>query len=316
MTATQEVEKHQPLEVERIEPARSPTQRGGNSPSEAMRLLQLAIEQKLPPEAIERLYNLVERATKDQAEREFHAAKCAFQAELRPIRKTGRSDQFKRAARDGGTEPYQYLELPEIAEAIRPLCDKYGFSYRWDEAEEPKNGLVSCVCWVSHKGGHREPTRFSSPIESKAGCSGQQKMAAATTYGQRYSLVAAFGITGVNGKDTDGYAPEATNGGGEPQRRADNGPPFVTEDQVKELEQLLQDAGKTPAQLFGWLRVQARRLYDLREPDYARAKTRLEEIAYERLLKKSEAELKNGLRQPGEEYGRGPEMPTAAEEAK
>ena len=300
MTTT-ELEKHAPLEVERIEPR---AHAGGNSPTEAMGLLRLAIEQHLPPEAIERLYNLVERATKDQAEREFIDAKCELQAEVKAIKKTGESGQFKKAARDGGTEPKKFLELDFIADTIRPFLHKHGFTYRWDEPEPPtEQGLVACVCWVSHRGGHKEPTKFYVPIERNNSTSGPQQFAIAAAYAKRYSLVSAFGITGTE-RDNDGnYGPkEATNGGGEPQRRADNGPPFVTEAQVQELEQLLVEIGKTPPWLFSGLRVQARRLYDLREPDYTKAKKRLEEIAYERLQKKSEAELKNGLgREPGEE---------------
>ena len=114
------------------------------------------------------------------------------------------------------------------------------------------------ICRVTHVAGHSEETTVSMPFESKAGSSPQQKYGTAQTYGMRYSLIAALGITTAD-DDTDGNAP------------ADEPEP-VTDEELAALTDLLDEIGdrvKNETKLLAWLGVDA--LADITRADYARA---------------------------------------------
>jgi hypothetical protein len=59
------------------------------------------------------------------------------------------------------------------------------------------------ACVLYHVGGHNRSSSVTMPHESKAGSSPQQKYASTITYLQRYSLIAALGLTMCD-EDTDG----------------------------------------------------------------------------------------------------------------
>jgi hypothetical protein len=234
MTTT-EVEKHAPLEVSPVPPPEPETGVG--------RMICLAIEKGLAPDQLERLFSLYEREKASRAKEEFYSDLARFQAECPAIRKTGKSMQFKRPSRDGGTEYADFLELDYIADTIRPHLHKYGFSYSWDKSHgEAKDGMMAIMCHLRHRNGHVESSSFPCPIGSNAGASEQQKYAAAATYAKRYSLMAALGLTGTS-RDTDGYVPEngnaAENGGAEFATPTG----CITDRQANDIEILIEQSG-------------------------------------------------------------------------
>ncbi len=292
------VQEAQPVEVRRAPPE-----------NQAKHFVQIAIEKGLPVESIKELIALSNQQEDRQAKKDYIAALTAFQSEVQSIKKTGESDQFSRggAAHDGGPggkkAGYQFLELDVIADTIREPLTRNGFSYSYDMPDAPnEKGLAAAVLHLQHINGHVEHFRFWSPIFSKAGMSEQQKFAASQSYAKRYALCGALGLTGTE-RDTDGfigsedaYYEQEGRFPAQAQGKPVNG--FISQDQVAHLEQLLQEARKTPQQLIGFLRVPAQKLGQLRVPDYNKAVARLEEIIYQLLLRKSEAQLKGTAPMP------------------
>jgi hypothetical protein len=98
---------------------------------------------------------------------------------------------------------------------------------------------VSCV--VTHAGGHSKRSKMTLPVDSKAGCSEQQKYGAAQTYAQRYSLIQALGLTTCD-EDDDGNAP-APDG------------PTISEQQQADLRALAAEVGADEAKFLRFVKV-------------------------------------------------------------
>ena len=100
----------------------------------------------------------------------------------------------------GGSYEYKYADLAMVADHIKPLCDKHGFSYSFRQSFGEKQ--VETICVVRHSAGHAEETSFSGPWASTSGMSEMQKAVAATTTARRLALILAFGLS--VGEDNDG----------------------------------------------------------------------------------------------------------------
>lgn len=163
-------------------------------------LVRLAIEQNVSVEMLERLVALQERVTDRNARTAFMAALSAFQAECPPLKKARDVDY---TTRSGVRIQYSFATLDSIAETIRPFLSKHGLSYSWDS--EVTDGNLAVTCTVQHVEGATRSATFRCKIDD-AGSStmnGPQKAGAATSYGQRYSLIQALGLTTAD-EDRDG----------------------------------------------------------------------------------------------------------------
>ena len=171
-------------------------------------LVQFALEKGTDVEVLERLVALQERVTERNARSEFFGAMTAFHAECPPITKTRENSQFK-VSRNGVQKAARYAPLEEITRVAQPVAAKHGLIWKWDTRIEGE--LMHVICRVTHVAGHSEETTVSMPFESKAGSSPQQKYGTAQTYGMRYRLIAALGITTAD-DDTDGNSPDGDDG--------------------------------------------------------------------------------------------------------
>lgn len=165
-------------------------------------LVRLAIEQQVPVEALERLVALQERVMERDARAAFVQALAAFRQECPPILKTRENEQFS-VTRNGVRRKARYAPLEDIDRIAGPIAAKHGLTWTWDTRVE--GAAMHVGCRVMHVMGHSEVTTVIMPTESKAGSSPQQKYGSAQTYGMRYSLVAALGITTAD-DDLDGAA--------------------------------------------------------------------------------------------------------------
>jgi len=172
-----------------------------DEPLSALSILNNAIVSGMAPEALEKLVALSERMADRAAAQEFAAAMAAFKAACPPVPRRAINQQFA-VTRNGAKVERRYASLEDIESTIRPHMGAAGLAFRWSGAEIV-GPLLRVTCTVSHVGGHSEDSTVSLPFDSKAGCSDQQKMGAAMTYAQRYSLVQALGLTSCDG-DTDG----------------------------------------------------------------------------------------------------------------
>ena len=130
----------------------------------------------------------------------------------------------------------RYAPLEDIDRIARPVAARHGLTWTWDTKIE--GPLMHVACRVMHVMGHSETTSVSMPWESKAGSSPQQKYGSAQTYGMRYSLVAALGITTAD-EDTDGNEP-----GGEVDK--------ISEEQAADLNSLIDEVGADRPKFLEW----------------------------------------------------------------
>ena len=216
------------------------------TPNAIVELLHLAVEKNLPVEMLERLQALHERVSDRAATIEFARELAAFQDECPPIVKTSTA---KVMTRGGVTYSYKYAELDQIARTVRPLLARRGFSYTWDS--DVRDKALHCVCILRHVNGHFEKANFSSPVESSAGMSEQQKHASALTYARRQALVQVLGLT-TKEPDTDGGNPEP-----------------ISQEQADDLRALIEQAGAKLTRFLKWAKIE--RLEDLPARDYESA---------------------------------------------
>lgn len=217
-----------------------------DSPNAITQLLSLAIDRGVSVETMEKLVALHERVADRAAAIEFAEALADFQNECPPIPRTSTANV---ATKSGTKFSYKYAELDTIAVTVRPLLHSRGFSYTWDS--EIRERLLSCVCTLRHINGHRETATFTCPIESDAGMSAQQKVAAALTYAKRQALIQVLGITTTE-PDTD-----AAN------------PATITKEQAANLRDLLEQSGKDEARFLQYMGVSS--YADIRASDLQKA---------------------------------------------
>lgn len=224
--------------------------------TDAASLIRLALERDADVDKLERLVGLLERSQERNARAAYFAALAQFQAECPPIQK---KKQAKIATRSGGSYAYDYADLGEIANTIRPGLMQHGFSYTFDADMSAGPGVLVIGCTVRHVDGHSERSTFPVPIDTEAKMSGAQKNGAALTYGRRQALLSVLGLVAVD-NDIDGVdpAPAAT----------------LTESEVADLDDLVEESGADRAAFLEWLGVGS--LAEIPRRDLARARRALE----------------------------------------
>lgn len=235
------------------------------SSSEMTPLLRLALEQKVDVGVLERLMDLEERVSARNARAAFMEALTAFRQECPPIKKTRENTQF-RVTRSGVQRASRYAPLEEIDATARPVAHAHGLTWKWNQRVEGEMMHVDCILF--HVAGHHEVSSVTVPVESKSGASPQQKYGAAQTYGMRYSLMSALGLTSAD-EDVDGQAPK---GSGEK----------ISEEQIADLKALMDEVlgkdEKRERRFYAWLKeaTGAELLMDLPASEYAAVVAKLE----------------------------------------
>ena len=192
------------------------------TPNSMQELMRIAVEKGSEGvEILERLVALDERVSARRAAMAFAAAMARFKATCPPVPRRTPNAQFS-VSRNGVMSPRLYASLQDIEATIRAPTGECGLYHRWTDASVSA-GMLTMACVVSHVGGHSISSPIAMPLESKAGCSEQQKFGITYAYSQRYSLINAYGLTSCE-EDTDGAT--------EPV-------PCITPDQVVELVALI-----------------------------------------------------------------------------
>lgn len=204
-------------------------------------LLRAAVDRGVDVDILERLVALKERVDEKESRRAFFEALAAFQANCPPLPKSGVVDYTPKS---GGRVKYRFAPLDVIARAIRPVLHRYGLSYSWDSEFDGGNIVVTCT--VRHIDGHLETATFRCAVGEAGSPSmnGAQKAGSAITYGERYSLVQALGLTTAS-DDVDGLAPD---GSGHPSGT-------ISEEQEAELNSLMQEVGADGARFLKFFEV-------------------------------------------------------------
>ncbi len=170
-------------------------------PMSIERLVESALASGRSSDELAGVLQLCERMQDRQSEQAFNVARAKFQSECPPVKRRSQNKQFMVTV-NGQQRPRRYAGLDDIAAAIRGPLAKNGLSYTWGDSEE-KDGKLRMPCLLSHVAGHTRSVSVAFPVESKAGASAQQKCGAVMSYAQRYSLIAALGLTSCD-DDVDG----------------------------------------------------------------------------------------------------------------
>lgn len=192
-------------------------------------LLQMAVA-SANIELINTVMGLYKEYRIEQARTAFNNSMSIFLAELPEIVKRGLAD-FKAG---NSQVTYQYAELSDIMEAIKPGCLKHGISISWPEPEEfyDAKGVekVRVTCNVS-KGAYTQKASLSFGMDQTGSKNALQAKGSTISYLMRYTVSLALGI--VTSKGTDGQLP-----GSNEMTREDLGILISSTESKKELNEL------------------------------------------------------------------------------
>ncbi len=166
------------------------------------RLLEMAVSKDLDIEKLEKLMAMQKEWEAGQAKKAFYDAMAKFQNECPTILKRQTADF------GAGRAKYKYADLGEIAETIKPLLAKHGFSYRWSQIDE-KN-VITITCVVTHLLGHEVTNSITSALldpGNNRSINSIQLIGVTVQYLRRYTLTSALGLATAD-YDSDGKLPD------------------------------------------------------------------------------------------------------------
>lgn len=161
-------------------------------------LIQLAIQQGVDVEKLEKLLALQERWEANKSRKDFFEALSDFQSKCPVITKNKKAGF---TSKTGGQVGYAYADLAQIINQIQEPLKNCGLSYRWEFSEAEKSIIVTCI--ITHRNGHKETTVMSAAADTSGAKNEIQARGSTLTYLQRYTLIGALGI-GTAQDDIDG----------------------------------------------------------------------------------------------------------------
>jgi hypothetical protein len=201
-------------------------------------------------ELLKQLLESQAEADKMASKKVFYKSLSEFQSELPAIKKTKTVYN-----RDGKTVRYNYASFDDVVEAIKPLLNKHGLSYRF-EAEYQDKTTITVRCFISHEAGHQEITEFKAIVQYSEFMLPIQSLATALTYAKRYSISLALGLateedTDANDLEADKEAINAnikkeiekakeTQVKVQEKMKETKDEPFIDEKQVKNIQQIIE----------------------------------------------------------------------------
>lgn len=94
-----------------------------------------------------------------------------------------------------GSLKYMFAPFEDIDDQVRPICLRFGFTYSFEADPASKAGYVTCICTLSHRGGHSRRIPFSIRIGSgPPGCTESQSDMSAYSQAKRGALCYALNI--------------------------------------------------------------------------------------------------------------------------
>lgn len=191
--------------------------------------------------------NLEERDAKQEAIQAF----AALSAELPRVKKNGTISL-------GNKGTIAFAKWEDMDAVIRPLLVKNGFTLSFNTApRQGEGGGITVTGELMHRSGHIRTASIPLPLDAGPGRNNLQAMGSTLSYGKRYCAEMLLNIVREN-QDDDG-----TKGGAS----------YVTEDQVKELQTLL-DETKTGARDFCQV-FEVNALTEIQQGAFAAAKNML-----------------------------------------
>ena len=179
---------------------------------------------------MERLLDMHHQMIDRDAEQQFNISMTAAQSGMTAVAHNSENKQTSS----------NYADLAAIDKAIRPVYTSNGFSLSFGTDDCPIPDYMRVVCDVSHAGGHTRRYQVDMPLDA-AGIKGTPNKTkthahgSTMSYSQRYLTKLIFNLTT---EDDDGNAAGAAT---------------ISEQQAKNIEQLIVDVGIERAKFMKWL---------------------------------------------------------------
>lgn len=161
-------------------------------PATPMQMLQVAIERGDDMDKLRQLMDLQDRWEAAQARKAYVAAVADFKSAPSTILKS------KQVSIPGGAK-FAHATLADVCDGVVANLSKYGLSHSFD-LKQLDNGWIEVTCVIEHKAGHSERTTLRAPPDDSGKMNSIQRIASTVTYLERYTLVAALGLSA---KDVD-----------------------------------------------------------------------------------------------------------------
>ncbi len=191
-------------------------------------IAQIATDPNASMEKLERMLAMKERLDNERKEQAFAAAFAAAAAEFPHIPLNGTGDKNKR-----------YALLKDILGLTRPVLSKHGLALNFNVETGDK---VRVTARLSHREGHIQTTSIVLPTDTTGSKNAVQAVGSSQTYGQRYTAQAILGLSLGEDTDDDGAGAGVVDA-------------TITEEQFRELRDLLERSGRDEAKFVGFLRV-------------------------------------------------------------
>lgn len=185
-----------------------------------------------------RLLELKERYDATEARKAFTVAMAAFKADPPKIVK---NKHVAYRNNKGGVTEYDHATHSEVTEKIAAGLGAHGLSHRWNV--EQSDGRIRVTCIITHSLGHSEQVALTATADDSGSKNAIQAVGSTITYLQRYTLLAATGLTSADMDHAD------DDGGGDVE--------YITDKQAADLDALIQEVGADKPKFLKYLKVEA-----------------------------------------------------------
>lgn len=162
-------------------------------------VIEIAVRQGANVETLTKLFELQERVEARDARKAFDEALAAFKANPPKLEKVKKVDF---PSKSGGQVKYNYAPLDYICAEIGAGLGKHGLSFTWN-VDQSTAERVKVTCILRHQQGHSESVTMIAGMHDDQRMNSIQRLGATVTYLERYSLLAATGLS-TGDEDSDG----------------------------------------------------------------------------------------------------------------
>lgn len=173
--------------------------------NDPMYLVQLAVQQNFDVDKLQRIIDMRMAWQREEARKAFTRALVAFKRAAPTITK----DKHVSFTTTKGTTEYDHATLSHVCKLLNEALGNFGLCASW----EPKTvgpSRVAVTCLLEHEGGHSRAVTLEADFDTSGGKNVIQGQGSAISYLERYTLLAACGLS-TEGQDDDGRATAAAN---------------------------------------------------------------------------------------------------------
>ena len=205
-----------------------------NKPSQYQMIIEKAMSSSSDID-LGKMTQLMDMQTKweeREAKKSFNKAMSAFKAECPSFLKTSKGHN------------YMYADLGKIIEGVTPVLSKHGLFQSYDVSQDIKDDgqmVITVSCEITHKDGHSESVPLSSFPDDGGKMNSIQRIASATTYLRRQTLVLILGLSVID-IDDDGVNAVSETG-------------TVTEEQILNIQAVFDETKIKKEPVLNWLKV-------------------------------------------------------------